>query len=299
MKVIFMAQAVLLLWAIVPAADGGIDASIPVGSAVSSYNIADVSLPNRFLPGPQYCPDTGRTLCTHVDHYPAERIYDVLMSSRSKHFNLSSLFVDERQGDAEPNIVDNFPIVLPPAFDHHKRICRAAAVVKVKELAVLDLTETILNCTERSISRQTLPITCGTHMRPLYDIYILSIESILCCRGLAKQATENVEQACPFRVRYIPVRAALNDRSQWKFIVNVPERDVRVTQFIRVEVCEYPDEPCSSTISLPHGYVSKCRQKYLKKKLLSLDADGGGTSEEDFFVPSCCVCELIREDTKK
>lgn len=54
------------------------------------------------------------------------------------------------------------------------------------------------------------------------------------------------------------------------------------------------DEACSSTISLPFGYTSVCKQKYLKKKLLSLDIDGRGLSEENFFVPSCCVCELVR-----
>ncbi|XP_064458499.1 uncharacterized protein LOC135368883 [Ornithodoros turicata] len=251
----FIASAFLLLWAIVPAADGGIIAATPIWSAVSSYYIADVSLPNRFLPGPQYCPDTGRTLCTHVDRYPAERIYDVLMSSKAKHFNLSSLFVDEREGDAEPNLSSvpprrdsyivyqtavhyNFPPVLPPAFVYHKR-------------------------------------------------------------GLAKRATEDVEAACPVRTMYISPRAALNDRSLWKFVVNVPERDVRVRQVIRVDICQSPETPCSNAISLPFGYVSKCRQKYLKKKLLSLDADGGGTSEENFFVPSCCVCQLVREDIKK
>lgn len=36
------------------------------------------------------------------------------------------------------------------------------------------------------------------------------------------------------------------------------------------------NEPCSNQISLPFGFVSRCKQKYIKKKLLSLDPDGQG-----------------------
>lgn len=48
----------------------------PVWSAVSSssYYIGDVNLPPRpsrgFVPAPPYCPETGRTICAHVDDYP-------------------------------------------------------------------------------------------------------------------------------------------------------------------------------------------------------------------------------------
>lgn len=59
------------------------------------------------------------------------------------------------------------------------------------------------------------------------------------------------------------------------------------------------NEPCSNQISLPFGFVSRCKQKYIKKKLLSLDPDGQGTSSENFFVPSCCVCEIVRVNSKK
>lgn len=58
-------------------------------------------------------------------------------------------------------------------------------------------------------------------------------------------------------------------------------------------------QPCSSRLSLPFGFESRCRQKYIKKKLLSLNADGQGTSEDNFFIPSCCVCEITRLNKRK
>lgn len=60
-----------------------------------------------------------------------------------------------------------------------------------------------------------------------------------------------------------------------------------------------PDEPCSGEISLPFGFVSKCKQKFIKKKLLALDADGQGTSAENFFIPSCCVCHVTRTNQRR
>ncbi|EEC09632.1 hypothetical protein IscW_ISCW006978 [Ixodes scapularis] len=72
-----------------------------------------------------------------------------------------------------------------------------------------------------------------------------------------------------------------------------------VCELVRDVSKKSPDRSCSSVISLPFGYMSRCRQKYLKKKLLSLDSDGEGTSEDNFFVPSCCVCELVRDVSKK
>ncbi|CAN7991220.1 unnamed protein product [Ixodes pacificus] len=117
-------------------------------------------------------------------------------------------------------------------------------------------------------------------------------------RDLVKRAPE-VDPACLVRTMFVSPKAGLNDRSEWKYVVNVQERDSRAKQVIRVDVCRSPDRSCSSVISLPFGYMSRCRQKYLKKKLLSLDSDGEGTSEDNFFVPSCCVCELVRDVSKK
>ena len=45
------------------------------------------------------------------------------------------------------------------------------------------------------------------------------------------------EEICASKTMYITPRAALNDKSEWKFIVNLGERDTRLKQIIKVEVC--------------------------------------------------------------
>ncbi|KAI1293769.1 hypothetical protein HDE_06644 [Halotydeus destructor] len=105
---------------------------------------------------------------------------------------------------------------------------------------------------------------------------------------------EEAVEVCRVNQQFVSPRAALNDKSQWKYIVNVPERDPRLRQTVKVDICAQPDEPCSNQLSLPFGFKSRCKQKYVKKKLLALNDDGQGTSTDHFFVPSCCVCEIVR-----
>lgn len=42
---------------------------------------------------------------------------------------------------------------------------------------------------------------------------------------------------------------------------------------------------------MPVPFCSK--QKYAKKKLLALDSRSGLLEVDTFFIPSCCVCQLI------
>ncbi|XP_015790281.1 uncharacterized protein LOC107367110 [Tetranychus urticae] len=103
------------------------------------------------------------------------------------------------------------------------------------------------------------------------------------------------EEICATKSMYITPRAALNDKSEWKYIVNLGDRDSRLKQIIKVEVCLQAGSSCSSSISLPFGYKTRCKQKYIKKKLLALDINGQTTSTDNFFVPSCCACQIYRE----
>lgn len=48
---------------------------------------------------------------------------------------------------------------------------------------------------------------------------------------------EEVEDICRTQKQFISPRAALNDRAEWKYIVNIGERDPRVKQVIKVDVC--------------------------------------------------------------
>lgn len=285
----------------------------PVWRAVSSssYYIADVSLPHsrprrEFLPAPPYCPETGRTICAQVDDYPTDYIYHVLLGSKSKHFNLSTLFSDERLGDAQPNraLLPDQPrtdsyVVYQTAVhydydhqgghhhhqggqSHHQRRPQHRRQQPHHH-------DSLLHHPQQS-HQDNEDWSDATIVLPPAFVYHK--------RDLVKRAPE-VDPACPVRTMFVSPKAALSDRSQWKFVVNLQDRDPSAKQVIRVDVCRSPETACSNAITLPFGYTSRCTQKYLKKKLLSLDSDGGGTSEENFFVPSCCVCELVRDVGKK
>ncbi|XP_054168199.1 protein spaetzle 5-like [Oppia nitens] len=113
-----------------------------------------------------------------------------------------------------------------------------------------------------------------------------------------RQTDPVVDPVCQSRMILVEPKAALNDKSQWKFVVNLSDRDPRLKQAIKVEVCQTPGQSCSNHISLPFGFVSRCKQKYIKKKLLSLDSSGQSISSENFFAPSCCVCEIQRNNKR-
>ncbi len=56
-----------------------------------------------------------------------------------------------------------------------------------------------------------------------------------------RQIGGDVDPVCPSRMILVEPKAALNDKSQWKFIVNLSDRDPRLKQAIKVEVCTSVD----------------------------------------------------------
>ncbi|XP_076349562.1 uncharacterized protein LOC143246551 [Tachypleus tridentatus] len=250
----------------------------------SNYSFPKTSAPrNPFLPKPQKCSDTGRTVCTVVDQYPFDHIFDVLNKVKTRGFNFSSVFFDEREGDAEPTILPEFPVAPEETKKHEGFLIYQTSV-------------------HYQYSKPTTKSwDYGPHAYPRHTKvthpHLLTQLPFHAHRSLVRRA-EDEEPACAIRSTFISPKAALSDKSEWKYIVNVAERDPRLRQVIRVDICSSPDESCSSQVSLPLGYTSRCMQKYIKKKLLSLDADGQGTSEENFFVPSCCLCQISRSSEK-
>lgn len=49
---------------------------------------------------------------------------------------------------------------------------------------------------------------------------------------------------------------------------------------------------CSNLCILPNGYRSQCEQKYVQKRLVTLDAVGDNIYTDTFWFPSCCVCTI-------
>ena len=53
-----------------------------------------------------------------------------------------------------------------------------------------------------------------------------------------RQSSGEVDPVCPSRMILVEPKAALNDKSQWKYVINLSERDPRLKQAIKVEVCQ-------------------------------------------------------------
>ncbi|CAG9800337.1 unnamed protein product [Chironomus riparius] len=107
-------------------------------------------------------------------------------------------------------------------------------------------------------------------------------------RRSKRQTSSNREQLCEVKLNYINPQAAVNVRTgNWMYIVNNVEAG---TQLVRTETCL--SEKCSNLCQLPNGYNSKCEQKYVQKRLVTLDPQGEKLFTDTFWFPSCCVCTL-------
>lgn len=99
-------------------------------------------------------------------------------------------------------------------------------------------------------------MTCQPHAFRIYHYYysfspsFVTIQVFFRCNTFLFHATcqrlsrrkrnvNGVEPACETRHLYISPKAALSDKNQWKYIVNVQERDPRVKQIVRAEICRY------------------------------------------------------------
>lgn len=236
----------------------------------------------------EHCPMTGPlTVCDRIGSYPADVILDKLVNARrlfKQHstsarsgFNLDSLFSDERRHSSEPFVAGPAPA---PPLKQPMNVSAFDQFVELVEMQAIRL--------------------------PRYSAGHLDAERVARKHRPRRQATDTpsrdqeVEPICRAKSMYVSPRVGLNDKGEWKYVVNAPERDPLVRQVIRVDICEQPSgAPCSDLFTgggLPFGYSSQCKQKYSKKRLLALDSRSGQLELDTFFVPSCCVCQLVRAE---
>ncbi|XP_074027206.1 spatzle 5 Toll-1 receptor [Leptinotarsa decemlineata] len=107
---------------------------------------------------------------------------------------------------------------------------------------------------------------------------------------IKRQSPTRSETLCRTRSQYIMPRAALNNKGNWMYVVNMPEVDNQYTQLVKSETCV--SEICSGICSLPQGYSSRCEQKYIQKRLVALEEGGNQLYTDLFWIPSCCVCTI-------
>ncbi|RVE47229.1 hypothetical protein evm_008097 [Chilo suppressalis] len=95
-------------------------------------------------------------------------------------------------------------------------------------------------------------------------------------------------ELCQIRTEYITPRAALNNKGNWRYVVNMPDN---MTQLVRAEICASSE--CSGLCTVPPGYTSRCEQKYIQKRLVALGSSGDSLYTDLFWIPSCCQCTIV------
>ncbi|XP_035907749.1 protein spaetzle 5 isoform X2 [Anopheles stephensi] len=112
-------------------------------------------------------------------------------------------------------------------------------------------------------------------------------ERLLAKHNRPKRESElGKETLCSVRERYITPQTALNTKGNWMFVVN--QENSR--QLVKTEVCASTE--CSNLCSFPVGYSSRCEQRYVQKRLVTLDPSGRNLYVDTYWFPSCCVCSL-------
>ncbi|XP_046393934.1 protein spaetzle 5 [Ischnura elegans] len=111
-------------------------------------------------------------------------------------------------------------------------------------------------------------------------------------RPKRQSASANTQKLCPTNAQFIMPKAAMNNRGNWMYVVNLNEVSDRYTQLVRSETCV--SSTCSGLCSLPNGYTSSCEQQYVQKRLVALDGSGDRLYTDVFWFPHCCVCQITQ-----
>ncbi|XP_064100102.1 protein spaetzle 5-like isoform X2 [Macrobrachium nipponense] len=108
--------------------------------------------------------------------------------------------------------------------------------------------------------------------------------------SLRRQKRQTTTDLCPYESEYIMPRAALNNKGDWMFLVNVNEVSSEYTQLVESKKCI--TNTCTGSCNVPDGFTAVCQQQYVQKRLIALDGSGSRLATDTFWFPSCCVCKL-------
>ncbi|XP_015115630.1 protein spaetzle 5 [Diachasma alloeum] len=107
-----------------------------------------------------------------------------------------------------------------------------------------------------------------------------------------RQAPSEVISLCETNSQYLMPRAALNNRGNWMYVVNLPETREKYSQLVKTETCS--TTTCNGLCSLPEGYVSRCEQQYVQKRLVALEGSGDRLYTDVFWFPHGCACQVVQ-----
>lgn len=92
--------------------------------------------------------------------------------------------------------------------------------------------------------------------------------------------------------------AAMNKNGDWALIANYDGSDHKYIQGVKVEKCSNPGASCLYAETFPAGYVAKCKQKYIYRKLVALDPSTSKMYPDHFQIPSCCACMVSQKSQR-
>ncbi|KAK2586856.1 hypothetical protein KPH14_009794 [Odynerus spinipes] len=105
-----------------------------------------------------------------------------------------------------------------------------------------------------------------------------------------RQANADSVVLCPTEAQYILPKAALNNRGNWMYVVNLSEQNEKYSQAVKSEKCS--TDTCNGLCSVPAGYTSTCQQQYVQKRLIALEGSGNGLYTDIFWFPHGCSCHV-------
>ncbi|XP_064100105.1 protein spaetzle 5-like isoform X3 [Macrobrachium nipponense] len=236
------------------------------------------------MPGntPNCVKDPRDTYCTEPKKYPKERIVYLL---ENKMYDLDSLLTDETRDSYtfEARDIPNLPLNMY-SYDAPKQSYGppkpSPGYLPPRQ-----------NYTTTSKPGYVPPPSTkyGPPPSHFYDQPTPS-RGIVRSGSLRRQKRQTTTDLCPYESEYIMPRAALNNKGDWMFLVNVNEVSSEYTQLVESKKCI--TNTCTGSCNVPDGFTAVCQQQYVQKRLIALDGSGSRLATDTFWFPSCCVCKL-------
>ncbi|XP_073989450.1 spatzle 5 Toll-1 receptor isoform X2 [Rhodnius prolixus] len=259
--------------------------------------------PHYYLPAPPgktpTCAKPGQTFCENIEHYPTHIIQYLVERWQ---YDYQSLFTSERKDS-----INLRPVYGPTPFTqagyHYGPKTQTTSLFGTSVKGIPNN----YNQTQEGYPERRYPLG-NPNLHLLSDdpgfIYSALLQPDLAAdvthydpdswwkrRSTRTKRQLNTLSLCPTMSQFIMPRAALNNKGNWMFVVNL-DQDRRYTQLVRSETCV--SNECNGICSLPNGYTSKCQQQFVQKRLVALDRGGDNLYTDLFWLPHCCICQITQ-----
>ncbi|KAI5726904.1 hypothetical protein M8J76_010830 [Diaphorina citri] len=272
----------------------------------------------KFLPAPPgktpKCAKPGSTFCEKIDHYPKDLIHYLV---QKWDYDYNTLFADESTEDFNPKPTPApttttttttygpppSPYGKQPGYDYTPKFHAKPYAQNLKP-PIQPANQSL----EFPYPARRFPLHYGTDAvapSARFELYpaltappVSYYDPGYWWKRYRRNADREKRQSsststftlCPTRSQFVMPQAAVNNKGNWMYVVNINEVDNRYKQLVKSEVCLSTE--CNGVCGLPPGYTSRCEQKYVQKRLIALQGEGNQLYTDVFWIPSCCVCQI-------